>query len=118
MKDSSRVSTKSITPITQLNSAATCKRLGKRPGHVRRHHQHHQVRRPAVDVADELAEGNLCLDCLDVAVGVARRRDIEEHQVHPGGDQRTQQNYRRDTEIPRVAEMQFAAPHLHRIKVQ
>ncbi len=69
-------------------------------------------------VADELAEGHIGLQGLDVAVGGRGCRYVKEHEVDAGHDQRHKQHHRSDPQEPAVAEANLQSPHLDRVEVQ
>ena len=86
--------------------------------HVEEDDEHHQVGRPPVHVADELAEADARLEVLHVAVGGARRRRVHEHQVD-AGDRQDPEQHRGDVAEPeRVPQAQDPRRHLHRVDVQ
>ena len=60
--------------------------------------QHHQVSRPTVDVADQLAEADPGAELLHVAVGRADRRCVEEHEVNTGDDKHAEEHGDDETE--------------------
>ena len=73
--------------MTQLNSRGL-RAVVEDADHVEEDGEHHEVRRPPMHVPHERAERHRRLDGLDVLVGAADRRHVEEHQVQPGDRQR------------------------------
>ena len=72
---------------------------------VQRDDEHHQVRRPAVHVPDELSESDAGLQVLHVAVGRADRRRVHEHEVHAGDEQDAEEHCGDEAEAQRVAQV-------------
>ena len=80
--------------------------------------EHHQVRGPAVDVANELPEGDGRRERMHVEVRVGRVRVIEEHQVHPRDEEHPEEHRRDEPQSQRRTERERLARHLHRVEVQ
>ena len=80
--------------------------------------EHHEVRRPPVDVPDQLSEADAGLEVLHVAVGRADRRRVHEHQVDAGHEQDAEQHRGDEAEPERVPDPQHALGDLDRIQVQ
>ncbi len=85
---------------------------------VQRDDEHHEVRRPAVHVADQLPEADAGLQVLHVAVRAVDRRRVHEHQVHAGDEQDAEQHRGDEPEPERVADPQHALRDLDRVHVQ
>ena len=81
MNDSASVSSSSRTPTTQLNSRGGLVRARpEHAAHVQEHHGDHRVRRPAVHVAEDDAEGHDELQVAHAPVGFWREGHVVEHQ--------------------------------------
>ena len=69
----------------QLNSRGFLYEPGqKHAEHVQPDRDHHQVRRPAMHVAQQLAEGNVVLEIKHVAERLHLAGVVIEHQQHAG----------------------------------
>ena len=78
--------------------------------HVEERDEDHQVRRPAVQVAQEHAVVDDVLQLLHVAVGLRDRRVVIEHQQDSGRDQDDEHRSERDAAEPvRVREAEAAS---------
>ena len=85
---------------------------------MQRDDEHHEVRRPAVHVPDQLPEAHAGLQVLHVAVRRADRRRVHEHQVDAGDEQDAEEHRRDEAEPERVAHAQHALRDLDRVHVQ
>ena len=86
--------------------------------HVQHHKQHHQVGRPAVQVAQHLAGRDHELQVFHVLVGVVGGRHVIEHQQHAGRDQDEEQVKGDQPQPQRGAKLQRAPVDLGRLQVQ
>ena len=86
--------------------------------HVQKHHQHHQVRRPAVLVAQQPAEPDDVVDVLDAPVGLLGGRHVEEHQQHAGDRQDQEEEGGDGAEPQAVAPREALLDDLRRKPVQ
>src|SRR6185312_5257995 len=86
--------------------------------HVQRHRHHHQVSRPAVHVAHELAEDDGAVDLLNIRVGDTLLRHEVEHQEDARDGQHQEQEERETTETPGVGDFHRLAAHLDRVEVE
>ncbi len=80
--------------------------------------QHHEVRGPAVDVPDQLAEADAGLQVLHVAVRGADRRRVHEHQIDAGDEQDAEQHRRDEAQPVRVPVPEHPLRDLDRVEVQ
>ncbi len=86
--------------------------------HVQRDDEHHEMRRPSVDVADQLTEADPGLQTLHVAVGGGRGRRVDEHQVHARDQQDPEEDRSDEPEAERIAQSQHPSRNLDRVDVQ
>ena len=86
--------------------------------HVQEDDGHHAVRRPAVHVAQEDAEGHGAAQVEHAVVGLRGGRHVVEHQQHAGGDQDQEQEERDQAEPQGVDGPQRVAVDLDRVDVQ
>ena len=88
------------------------------PEHVEKRREYHEVRRPAVQVAQEQAVVDDVMQLLHVAVGLRDRRVVIEHQQNPGRDQDDGAHERDAAEPVGVREAEGLLPDLDRMHVQ
>src|SRR5207248_9064792 len=98
-------------------------RLLVRPGqkdarHVEPDRDHHRVRRPAVHVADDAAEGDDELQVAHVLVGVTGGGHVIENQKEPGDGQHDEEEEGQPTEAQRVRHPDPGAAHADRMDVK
>ena len=82
------------------------------------HEQHHQVRRPAVHVADDQAGRDDKLQILHDVVGLVRAGDVIEHEEHAGGAEDQEQVERNQSQPERVGGAQGMAMDLGRLDME
>ncbi len=85
---------------------------------MERDDEHHEVRRPAVHVADQLPEAHAGLQVLHVAVRGTDRRCVDEHQVYARHEQYPEEHHGDEAEPERVAHAQDAPGDLDGVHVQ
>src|SRR3984893_7705215 len=86
--------------------------------HVQPDGDHHRVRRPAVHVADDAAEGDDELQVAHVLVGGVGSGDVIEHQEEPGDGQHDEEEEGQSAEAERVRHPDPGAPHADRVDVK
>ena len=86
--------------------------------HVQEHGDHHAVRRPAMHVAQQLAEDDDRLEVLDVRVRPLGGGPVIEHQQRPGEREHEEQEERQPTHAPRVGDRERVTADLDRVQVQ
>src|SRR6266513_3477664 len=79
---------------------------------------HHRVRRPAVHVADDAAEGDDELQVAHVLIGVTGGGHVIEHQKEPGDGQHDEEEEGQSTEAERVRHPDPGAAHADGVDVK
>ena len=85
---------------------------------VQEHDGHHAVRRPAVHIAQEDAEGHRAAQVQHAVVRLRGGGHVVEHQEHAGDHQNQKQEERHQPQPQRVEGPQRVAIDLHRVHVQ
>ena len=88
------------------------------PHHVQEDEEHHQVGRPAVDVAGQQPERHLRLDLQDVRVRLGGGRGVEEHQVDAGHGEHEEEEEGEPAQAEGVGELHGMLAHADRVQVQ
>ena len=90
----------------------------KDPRHVQHHHQHHKVRPPAVQVAQQLAEGHLGLQNNNIRISPFDRGCVIEHQQQPGQRQLHKRHHRHHTQPKGIGRAHAVPFHFDRVQVK
>ena len=86
--------------------------------HVREDQEYHQLRRPAMQIAQKQSRRNHKLQILHVSISLRHRRMVIQHQQNAGDNQDEKRPQRKRAQVPRCAEAHHPFANLGREQME